>query len=150
MAKQYGMQKLILLFSLAPLFAFAQDSTATEKAFKIVPLITSSPLLGFGYGAAISFLYRTDENSSKSQLSFGGQHSVTNSTVLFCNNKAFFKGNSIRSNTLTSYSNINNEFESNGQDVSYNVKTLILSEILLFEIVDKSYLGGLVSYKQLT
>jgi hypothetical protein len=143
------MKKLLLIFLLSPLFATAQDSTATEKAFKIVPLITSSPLLGLGFGAAVSFLYKTDEPSSKSQLSFGAQYSLTKSSVFFINNKAFFKDNSIRSNTATSFSNINNEFLSDGQDVSYNVKTFVLTEVLLFEIVHKSYLGGLLGYKQL-
>ncbi len=143
------MHKLLLFCFLLPLGVFAQDSTKTEKAVSVVPLITSSPLLGLGFGAGVSYLYRTDESSSKSQLSGGGQYSVTDSYVLYLDNKAFFKGNKIRSNTKTSFSNINNEFVSDGIDVSYNVKTLLLTEVLLFEVVDKSYLGGLLSYKEL-
>ena len=153
------MKNFVIIFLVFPLFAFAQesdkiesvkdqDTIITEKALKIVPLITSSPLLGFGFGAAVSFLYDTDEGSSKSQLSAGGQYSVTESFTMFANNKAFFKGNKIRSNTNTSFASINNEFESDVQDVSYNVRTLILSEILMFQIVKHSYLGGFVSYKQ--
>jgi hypothetical protein len=142
------MNIILLAFIMLPLSLFAQDSTKTEKAFKIVPLITSSPLLGFGYGAAVSYLYLTDEGSSKSQLSLGGQHSVTNSYVLFADNKLFWKENSIRSNTFTSFSSINNEFISDGVDVSYNVQTLALAENLLFEVVKYSYFGGILSYKQ--
>ena len=131
-----------------PLVASAQDSTKTEKALRIVPLLTSSPLLGLGAGAAASYLYDTgDDNSSKSQLEIGGQYSNTKSYVIFANNKAFFNDNSIRSNTLSSFSSINNEFTSDGEEVSYNVNTLIISELLMFTVADHSYLGGLLSYK---
>jgi len=65
------MKNFVIIFLVFPLFAFAQesdkiesvkdqDTIITEKALKIVPLITSSPLLGFGFGAAVSFLYDTD------------------------------------------------------------------------------------------
>ncbi len=131
-----------------PLVASAQDSTKTEKALRIVPLLTSSPLLGLGAGAAASYLYDTgDDNSSKSQLEIGGQYSNTKSYVIFANNKAFFNDNSIRSNTLSSFSSINNEFTSDGEAVSYNVNTPIISQLLMFKIADRSYLGGLLSYK---
>lgn len=54
--------------------SFGQDSTKTEKALRVVPLITSSPLMGFGAGFAVSYLYNTDAwISSKSQLQIGGQ-----------------------------------------------------------------------------
>lgn len=143
------MKKYIILFLVFPFVAYSQDSTVTEKAFRIVPLITSSPLLGFGVGAAVSFLYDTDSGqSSKSQLSFGGQYSVTGSLTLFANNRAFLKGDRIRSNTLTSFASINNEFSSGGQDVSYNVVTLVLTQLLMFEVLKYQYLGGFVSYKQ--
>ena len=66
----------------------------TEKALRFVPLLTSSPLLGLGAGAAASYLYDTgDDDSSKSQLEIGGQYSSTKSYVIFANNKAFFKDN---------------------------------------------------------
>lgn len=128
----------------------ADDKPAkTEKPLKIVPLLTSSPLLGLGVGAAASYLYDTcGSNSSKSQLEIGGQTSNTDSYVLFANNKAFFGGNRIRSNTLSGYSSINNEFESDGGDVSYNVSTPILSQALTFRVGGNSYLGGILSFKK--
>ena len=54
------MKKLFLIYILSPLMVFAQDSTRTEKALKVVPLITSSPLLGLGVGSSSSYLYDTD------------------------------------------------------------------------------------------
>jgi len=104
--------------------------------------------LGLGAGAAASYLYDTgDDDSSKSQLEMGGQYSSTKSYVIFANNKAFFKDNSIRSNTLSSFSSINNEFTSDGEEVSYNVNTPIISEVLMFRVASNSYVGGLLSYK---
>ncbi len=131
-------------------FSFAQDSTKTEKPFKIVPLITSSPLMGFGFGAAASYLYTTDEGvSSKSQLQIGGQYSNTDSYSVFLKNNAWFKDNKILSSTVITYSGINNEFISEGEDVAYNVKTLIMSEQLMFRIADNIYLGGPLKYKNI-
>ena len=138
------------LILLIPIYSFGQDSTKTEKAFKLVPLITSSPLMGFGFGAAATYLYSTDGNiSSKSQLQVGGQYSSTNSYSLFVKNNAWFKQNKIFSGTVISYSDINNEFSSDGSDVEYNVGTVIASELLMFKVADKIYLGTPIKYKNL-
>ena len=51
---------IILFIFLLPFLTVAQDSTKTEKAFRIVPLVTSSPLMGLGAGLAVSYLYSTD------------------------------------------------------------------------------------------
>ncbi len=139
---------LVVCFLPRPALASAQDGAETEKALRVVPLLTSSPLLGLGAGAAVSYLYETgDDNSSKSQLEIGGQYSNTESYVLFANNKAFFRDNGIRSNTLGSFASINNEFTSDGEEVSYNINTPIISQLLMFRVAEGSYVGGLVSYK---
>ena len=128
----------------------AQDSTKTEKPFKIVPLITSSPLMGFGFGAAVSYLYTTDSGeSSKSQLQIGGQYSNTDSYSLFLKNNAWFKKNRILSATVVTYSGINNEFISEGKDVAYNVNTFFISEQLMFRVAESIYLGGPLKYKKI-
>ncbi len=130
--------------------SFAQDSTKTEKSFKIVPLITSSPLMGFGFGAAISYLYTTDDGgSSRSQLQIGGQYSNTDSYSLFLKNNAWFNNNRILSTTVITYSGINNEFTSDGNDVAYNVNTLFISELLMFKVAEDIYLGGPLKYKNI-
>ena len=95
-----------------------------ESVLKVVPLITSSPLLGTGVGAALSYLYRADEDSSKSQLRVGGQYSDTESYNVFFNNNLFFGNNKYLSATLGSYSSVNNEFPAEeGGDVEYNVES---------------------------
>lgn len=141
----------LFIFSfIAPLFVVAQDSTKTEKALKVVPLITSSPLMGFGAGLAVSYLYNTDEGiSSNSQLQVGGQYSNTKSYSVFIRNNAWFKNNAILSSTNILPSSINNEFTSNGEEVAYNVNTLLISELLVFRIAQSVYLGGPVSYKRI-
>lgn len=127
-----------------------KEKPQEESALKIVPLITSSPLLGTGVGAAVSYLYSTEgENSSKSQLKIGGQYSNTESYNLFIDNNAFFRSNSIISKTLATYSDINNEFESSGENAEYNVRTTAISQLLLYEAFENFYLGGKISYKNI-
>lgn len=122
----------------------------TESAFKVVPLITSSPLLGTGLGASSSYLYSTsDDSSSKSQLTIGGQYSNTDSYNIFANNNAFFNDNKIISKTMTSFANINNDFESSDENIEYNVRSIRASQLLLFKILDSFYLGGQISYRHI-
>ena len=145
--------KIIAIIFLPMLFVlpnkiWGQDSTKTEKAIKAVPLITSSPLMGFGFGFAVSGLYSTDSGiSSKSQLQVGGQYSNTKSYSTFIRNNAWFKGNNILSSTQIVRSGINNEFTSEGSDVAYNVNTFAISELLMFRVAKNVYLGGPLSYK---
>lgn len=125
-------------------------SEPKESALKIVPLITSSPLLGTGIGVAASYLYSADgENSSKSQLKVGGQYSDTESYNIFLNNNAFFRNNSIISSTLASYASVNNEFSESAENVEYNVNSLALSELLLYEAWENLYIGGMIAYKKI-
>jgi hypothetical protein len=70
------------------------ESGATEKALRIVPLLTSTPLTGTGVGLSASYLYQLDE-SSKSQLQIGGQYSNTDSVTLFVRNNSFFNDDGI-------------------------------------------------------
>lgn len=141
---------IFFILLLIPAFSYGQDSLKTEKALSIVPLITSSPLMGVGLGAAASFLYTTGEGtSSKSQLQIGGQYSNTKSFTTFIKNNAWFKINKIFSATAITYSGINNEFNSDGEDVAYNVNTFLMSELLMFKISKNIYLGGPLKYKNL-
>lgn len=127
-----------------------QDSLKKEKAFKVVPLITSSPLLGWGVGLSTSYLYNTGiGKASKSQLSVGGQYSNTNSYSTFLNNTAWFNDNKWSSATLMTYSSINNEFTTTGEEVKYNLHNFFIAQMFLFKITDKIYLGGPLSFKRL-
>lgn len=135
---------------LAALSDSEESEPKQERALRIVPLITSSPLLGTGVGAAVSYLYVIgDSGSSKSQLSAGGQYSNTESYNVFANNTAWFRGNSVVSNTLTSLSSINNEFVSDDEDVAYNARTVLISELVMFEIRQSLFLGGGISFKDI-
>ncbi len=128
--------------------ALSQDSTRTEKSLKIVPLLTSSPLLGFGAGAAVSFLYATDQDiSSKSQLQVGGQYSVTNSYNVFVNNNAWFKQNKILSISTFSLAGINNEFKIDTSNVAYNSSSVYFSEAVFYRVRKHFYIGVPLLYR---
>ncbi|MEH6590490.1 MAG: BamA/TamA family outer membrane protein [Halioglobus sp.] len=124
------------------------DEEPTEKALRIVPLVTSTPLTGTGVGLSSSYLYRLDDNSSKSQLQVGGQYSNTHSVTLFIRNNAFFRNNSIISNTAILPAKTNSEFNGeDGEDVRYKIETILLTQKLLFRMKDNFYAGGRVFYK---
>ena len=87
------------------------DKQPEEKALRIVPLVTSTPLTGTGAGFSASYLYRLDDDSSKSQLQVGGQYSNTDSVSLFLRNNAFLRGNDIVSTTALLPAKTNSEFD---------------------------------------
>ena len=125
----------------------------TEKPLRIVPLITSTPLAGTGYGAAASYLYKTDANpdSSASQLQVGGQYSNTDSITTFIRNNAFFAGNSWISNSVILWSDINSEFDDSDQGrVEYAIKSFSLRQKFLFLVQDNIYLGGQAVYNDVS
>lgn len=131
-----------------PFVSFGQDSTKTDKALKIVPLITSSPLMGFGAGFAVSYRYNTDEGiSSKSQLQIGGQYSTTKSYNIFVNNNAWFNDNKILSSTVFTGGGVNNEFTIDGEDVNYNTNTLIFSQAVFLKMRKHLYIGVPLSFR---
>ncbi len=143
-----------LLLLIVPLQIFGQeiDSIKTEKNFKIVPLITSTPLMGWGVGASTSYLYNADKsNASKSQLNVGGQYSSTKSYSLFAKNNLWFNDNGVLSSTNVMYSDINNEFEDDEfGDVKYKINSFIIAEVLMFRVANNIYIGAPLSYKSLT
>ena len=129
---------------------YAADVEEKEKALRVIPLVTSSPLLGLGVGGAVSYLYDTkDGSSSKSQLQVGGQYSNTDSLNLFIKNNAYFMENRLVSTTAFTFSSVNNEFPSNGQDVEYNVASFLAKELLMYEVANRYYLGGELVFKDI-
>ena len=147
------MSKLLWILILIPVQLLGQqsDSTKTEQAFKVVPLLTSSPLLGWGAGVSTSYLYNADEsNASKSQLNVGGQYSTTKSYTLFANNNLWLKDNRYLSSSTIAFSDINNEFEDKDfGDVQYKINSLLIAQILMFKVADNIYVGPSLSYKNL-
>ncbi|MEN8139358.1 MAG: hypothetical protein ABFR62_13100 [Bacteroidota bacterium] len=142
------MKKQILILLIFPLLLSAQDSIKTEKPVRVVPLLTSTPLMGIGVGMAVSYVYMGDKsNSSKSQLQVGGQYTNTHSYSVYGKNILWLKNNDILSATGFAYNNINNEFDKDGTEVAYNVKTTLLTEILMFRVSNKFYAGIPLSYK---
>ena len=145
--------KNTIFFVMMTLALFASEETNTtveESNLRIVPLLTSSPLLGAGLGAEASYLYDTGRGeSSKSQLRVGGQYSNTDSYNMFVKNSAFFYHNAMISTTLGTFSHVNNDFQEEGKSIQYNTRTLFLSTLLMYELKDDFYLGGYVSYKKL-
>ncbi|MBK3516575.1 BamA/TamA family outer membrane protein [Carboxylicivirga marina] len=146
------MKKLLLSLLIIPTLVFSQsDTTKTEKAFRIVPLITSTPLMGWGFGVSSSFLYDGDESSaSKSQLLVEGQYTTTKSYNALARNNLWLKDNSFLSSTQVVFSSINNEFSDKTYgDVEYNINTVIVTELLMFRVANQIYLGTPLSYKRL-
>jgi hypothetical protein len=148
------MRELIVVFLIIPIASFSQknDTTKSEKTFKIVPLITSTPLMGWGFGVTSSFLYRGDKsNASKSQLRAEGQYSTTNSYSVLANNNLWLKDNSFLSSTGIAYSSTNNEFsDKTFGEVAYNINAFLLTELLMFRVANNIYLGTPLSYKRLS
>lgn len=136
---------------------FGKDNSDTtsvikkEKALAIVPLITSSPLMGFGAGLSSSYLYKAGENAkSKSQLRVGGQYSSTKSYSIFAYNNMWLNQNRVRLLTGGTYSSINNEFTDNGEEVAYNINTIYFNQLQMFRVADHLYVGGPVMFKHQT
>ncbi|MEH6570930.1 MAG: hypothetical protein V7709_17750 [Halioglobus sp.] len=140
----YSLAMLGLLSLLPATVAAAEE----EQALRIVPLITSTPLTGTGVGLSASYLYRLDEESSNSQLQVGGQYSDTDSVTLFVRNNAFYKGNDIISNTAILPAKTNSEFDEDGDEIKYQIKTFLVTQKLLFRVQDNFYAGGQVFYKK--
>jgi hypothetical protein len=125
------------------------ETQAEEKALRVVPLLTSTPLTGTGVGLATSYLYRLDDTASKSQLQVGGQYSDTKSVTLFIRNNAFFKNNDIIANTAILPAKTNSEFDDDsGKEVKYKIKSFLVSQKLLFRVLNNFYAGGRVFYKK--
>jgi hypothetical protein len=123
-------------------------SPPEEKALRIVPLLTSTPLTGTGVGLAASYLYGLDDTSSKSQLQVGGQYSNTHSVTAFIRNNAFFRNNDIISNTAILPAKTNSEFDEEGEEVRYQIRTFLVGQKLLFRMHNNFYAGGRVFYKK--
>lgn len=154
MNSQPQLAVLIALVMAAPASVIAENKSQsesvepTEKALRIVPLVTSTPLTGTGVGLSTSYLYATDKDSSKSQLQVGGQYSDTHSVTLFLRNNAFFKNNSIISNTAILPGKTNSEFDNDsGEEVRYKIESTLVTQKLLFRMKDSFYAGGRLFYK---
>lgn len=152
--KETIIRKALFVLIIIPSLLFSQqrDSIKTEKALKVVPLLTSTPLLGWGFGVSTSYLYKGDQSKvSKSQLNVGGQYSSTKSSTIFIKNNLWLKDNSYLSSTNIGFSDINNEFQDDVfGDVRYKVNSLLAAEILMFRIANHIYIGTPLSYKKLT
>lgn len=147
------MKKLLIFLLFLPLLSFAQkqDTVKTEKAFKLVPLITSTPLAGWGFGVSSSFLYNGDNSgASKSQLLFEGQYTTTESYTSLLRNTLWLNDNGLLSSTQVVYSSINNEFSDKFfGEVAYNINTIFVTELLMFRVANNIYLGTPLSFKRL-
>jgi len=108
--------------------------------------------MGWGFGVSTSYLYKADQSkASKSQLSVGGQYSSTKSYALFAKNNLWLNNNSFLSSTNIAFSDINNEFnDKTFGDVQYKINSLLIAELLMFEIANNIYIGTPLSYKKLS
>lgn len=141
---------LLAILLVLPILVKGQqkDKKETEKALRIIPLITSTPLMGTGVGVGASYLYAGDNsNASKSQLSVGGQYTTTDSYNIFATNNLWLRDNGIRSTTKGTYSSINNEFDLDGVDVAYNINTVLMDAIVLKRTSENIYMGGGLMFK---
>ena len=150
-----AIRKILLYIALiisSTLFAQKDSiSVKKEKAFAIVPLITSTPLMGVGFGLTTSYLYQGDKSqASKSQLNAGGQYTTTESYSVFATNNLWLRDNKFRLVTMLSYSGINNEFEEDGDNVEYNINTTLFSQLQMMRVYKNVYAGIPLLYKRIT
>jgi len=138
-----------LALSLPLLTAVADENApAEEKALRIVPLLTSTPLTGTGVGLSASYLYQVDKGSAKSQLQVGGQYSNTDSITLFIRNNAFMRGDGMISNTAILPARTNTEFnDAELGNTRYRIDTFLVTQKLLFRVAESFYVGGTLFYK---
>jgi hypothetical protein len=142
------MKSVLFLIAFLLVSTTAAIAEKEESPLRFVPLVTSTPLTGTGVGAAGSYLYKLDENSSMSQMQVGAQYSNTDSITTFIRNGAWLKANSINSSSGLLWSDINSEFDGDdGREVEYKTESLALEQKFLFRIRDNVYLGGQVVYK---
>ncbi|WP_440876224.1 BamA/TamA family outer membrane protein [Thalassotalea sp. PLHSN55] len=126
--------------------AQAAASEVEESALKFVPLLTSTPLMGAGIGGAVSYLYDTDEGSSKSQLRLSGQYSETDSYDISINNNAWLDGNNINSQSFFALANINHGFTEDGVDVGYNTNKILAKQTFIMNSFGDFYFGVPLTY----
>ena len=83
-----------------------------------------------------------------SQLQVGSQYSNTDSITTFIRNNAFLKDNSVISNTVFLWSDINSEFDGDdGRRVKYKIESISFAQKLLFQVKEGVYWGGHAGYK---
>ncbi|MGI9309554.1 MAG: hypothetical protein ACR2P6_09840 [Gammaproteobacteria bacterium] len=146
-----GTAALLAILSGISFAAETETEEKKDKALRIVPLLTSTPLTGTGLGAAASYIYKVDDSdASRSQLQIGAQYSDTESLTTFLRNDTFHKDNAIIGNGLLTWTDINSEFDgSDGRRVEYNIQSFTLRQKFLFEVRDALYLGGLAVYRKI-
>jgi len=155
---------LLLLSSLLLATEIETNSTKIEKNdnLKIVPLLSSNPTSGTGVGAAITYLYSTDPDSSPSQFFSGAQYTNTKSWSAFIQNEAYLYSNKLRSSTILARIHNKTQFDipansnfdmgtldmiPNAKDgVKYNIDLNIIAQMFMYEIKEHLYVGGLAYY----
>lgn len=118
-----------------------------EDNFKMIPLLTSTPVAGVGFGGAASYLYKLDKNSSKSQLSFGGQYTTQGSITAFIKNRAFFQGNDLISYTAFLPGKTFTSFNQDNGKVEYKTLSTLFSQRLVKRLFDNFFVGGKLMYR---
>ena len=126
-----------------PVFAEVAEKDPEQKNLAIAPLISSSPSIGTGLGAAASYLYNTDEESETSQLTVMGLYSNTDSYYGGLRNMAYLNGGKLRSMTAIGGLNIKNDFDEGPMNgAKYASAQTIAFQRLSWDIGNKMFLGG--------
>ncbi len=121
-------------------------------SFRLMPTLTSNPTSGTGLGAMGIMVYKVDKNSSPSQASLMTQYTDTDSYFIVGTNRMFFDNDNYISNSIigTSYNNIDYNIDFplpiGKQNASFHIKSNVISQQLLYRIINNLYLGGRVFY----
>jgi outer membrane protein assembly factor BamA len=121
MIKRYSL--LIVLLALSRV-AMAQDPTpgvelptdaktptgSPHGGFVGIPVVTSTPTLGFGLGAVGVFLFSLDSASSKSVVGIGGAYSDTKSWIFEAGGRVAFHGDARQGAAGANYFELNYNF----------------------------------------
>jgi len=163
------MKSLFLLFTLLSSLLIAEDNSTIdvskslkEGSYKIVPLVSSNPTSGTGVGAAVTYLYTLDPNSSPSQILSGAQYTDTKSWSAFIKNDAYLYSDKLRSTTVLSLVHNKSQFDipsdadfdigssdalpDAGEGVMYNIDILFIAQMLSYEVKNHLFAGGHIYY----
>jgi hypothetical protein len=159
MTKRYSL--LIALLALSRI-AVAQDPTpgvelptdartttgTRHGGFVGIPVVTSTPTLGFGLGAVGAFLFSLDSASSKSVVGIGGAYSDTQSWIFEAGGRVAFHGDAREGAAGANYFGLNYDFfgvgfeqgnAGNSVDISQNGDAQMLQ--MLGRLKGRFYLG---------
>jgi len=135
---------------------YSDEIKKNDVVFKFVPVVSSNPTAGTGFGVMGTMMYKTDEKSSPSQAIVAAQYTNTDSYNIFVVNKLFFDNDRWQSNTIYSHIFNNTSFSidvdfpisipSDYMNPEFEVKIDAALQQVLYLVRKNIYIGGQIFY----